>query len=230
MSEAERELFRRAREGDREAVEELLSRHAGLAAACVRRFRGRGAEEEDLMQEGMMGLYIAIGRYDGTRGTAFSTFAVPHVLGRLRRFLQKSGTLSASRRDIAAWGRLREAEDRLLSEGGAVSLSRLAEEAGIEAEEASVLLSGAYLMTEPDAAERVGVCGGEEEAVRRADLEAALRPLPAREKEIIFRRYFRNESQDAVALRLGLSQAQISRLEKKILRCLRSKLEWKENF
>ena len=218
-----RELYRSAQSGDADAVEALLAMHRGLVIACVRRFYRRG-EKDDLMQEGMLGLLTAIRRFDPDREIAFSTFAVPHVMGKLRRWIQKSGTLSMSRCDRIAFGKMQRLREERLSEGKSVRLSELAKEVNMRPEEAAALLLGERF-ARGGTEEEIGVSGGESGVLLRVDLERAAGALGVREKEIIFRRYFQNESQVAVAQRLGLSQAQVSRLEKTILRRLRQYME-----
>ena len=217
MDEKDEALYQSAREGDAKATEALLLRHRKLVFAAVKHFLRRGAEQEDIIQAGMVGLLSAIRRFDPSKGYAFSTFAVPHIMGEMRRWVRKSGAFSA-------WGGYRSAVEACQKEHAAAHLGEAAKRVGLLPEEAAFLLSADMIDLPDDRAPEAL-----ETALIHADFDAAIQTLCEREREIVFFRYFKGESQTACAAHFGLSQAQISRIEKSILRRLRGRMGEAEN-
>ena len=215
---------------DRQA---FIAGNTGLVHACAQRFRGRGIEYDDLFQAGCVGLVKAADRFDAGRGLRFSTYAVPVILGEIKRLFRENTTVSVSRslRELSMKAR-RESESFAAREGRTPAVSELAEILGVTVEEAALALEAGL----PALSLTVGDDGEEEsqrdvaqeapqEAVsERVALEQALDPLEVRDRKLITTRYFGHCTQSETARQLGMTQVQVSRREKKILQILRSAL------
>lgn len=231
----ERELFIRAQGGEKEAKEQLFEKNTGLVHHVVKRFAGRsGIETEDLFQIGAMGLIKAIEKFDLDYGVCFSTYAVPVIMGEIQRFLRDDGMIKVSRSIKENARRLRGIrEDFWQKMGREPMLSELAKESGLAMEEVITALDAGCevesiykTVYESDGSEvllvdLLGKEGESEEIVNRLLLEKLLNELDDRERNLIQLRYFENKTQMQVAGDLGMSQVQVSRLEKKVLLRLR---------
>lgn len=231
----ERELFIRAQGGEKEAKEQLFEKNTGLVHHVVKRFAGRsGIETEDLFQIGAMGLIKAIEKFDLDYGVCFSTYAVPVIMGEIQRFLRDDGMIKVSRSIKENARRLRGIrEDFWQRMGREPMLSELAKESGLAMEEVITALDAGCevesiykTVYESDGSEvllvdLLGKEGESEEIVNRLLLEKLLNELDDRERNLIQLRYFENKTQTQVAGDLGMSQVQVSRLEKKVLMRLR---------
>ena len=219
-------LIEMAHEGDKEARDRLVTENMGLIWSIVRRYYGCGVETDDLYQLGCIGFIKAVKGFDLTYGTQFSTYAVPKIAGEIRRFLRDNGAIKVGR-SIREKGRLRH---RL---GRDPRLSELAEETGLTPEEiASVeLATGAPESLQQETAEgltlesTLGTDSPEERMVERIALREAIDQLPEREKMTILLRFFKGLTQEQTARILGVSQVQISRLERRGLADLRRLLD-----
>ena len=219
------------------AAETLIEENIGLVRAAALRFRDRGAEFEDLMQIGTIGMLRAIRTFDLSRGLAFSTFAVPLIVGEIRRHLRDDGLLRVSRNykklaaQLAAAGR--EIAER---EGREPGVAELAAACGVCREEAAVALaatSPVASLSEPCEDEKTEL-GDRITDAESADeprilndhiaLREAIRQMPPLWRKILLLRYYRNRTQQQTADLLGLSQVKISREERKILDFLRGEL------
>lgn len=231
----ERELFIRAQQGEKEAKEQLFQKNTGLVNHVVKRFVNRGnVEAEDLFQIGAMGLIKAIEKFDVDFGVCFSTYAVPLIMGEIRRYLRDDGMIKVSRSIKENARRLRTVREEFWKDmGREPTVSELSEMSGIAVEdivtaiEAGREVESIYkTMYESDGNEvlLLDMLGGEgetEEIVNRLMLEKMLSGLDEREKNLIRLRYFENKTQVQVAGDLGMSQVQVSRMEKKVLLRLR---------
>lgn len=231
----EKELFIRAQRGEREAREELFDKNVGLVHHVVKRFIGRGdIEAEDLFQIGSLGLLKAIEKFDTDYGVCFSTYAVPLIMGEIRRFLRDDGIIKISRGIKENSRRLKWIRESLQQKTGREpTLSELAQESGLAVEDIVTALEAGRevesiykTMYESDGSEvclldMLGKEGESEEVVNRLLLEKLLNELDEREKSLIRLRYFENKTQIQVADDLGMSQVQVSRLEKRVLLRLR---------
>ena len=229
------ELIARSQAGDRAATEQLLEENIGLIRAVARRYQGRGVENEDLLQLGSIGFLKAAAGFDPAFGTQFSTYAVPKIAGEIRRFLRDDGAVKVSRtlkeRAAALW----QARERLRTAlGREPVLSELAEALGLTPEEiaeAETAAGPVESIQQPAGEaglplEAVLTAGSMEEAlVERLSLRQALTQLPEREGRVIDLRYYHALTQDQTARLIGVSQVQISRIEKKALAHLRELLE-----
>ena len=202
-----------------------LREHAGLVRAVARRFEGRGAETEDLVQIGTIGLIRALRAFDPGRGCRFSTFAFPLIEGEIRDFLRRDGTVKVSRTVRQNAARLAKAAAEL---GEGAAADAVAAAAGLDREEAAlaagVYLPPASLTDAPEAADIPATETGYDRVLDRVMLSEGLRHLEKEEAALISLRYFRALSQEKTARVLGMTQVQVSRAEKRILAKLRSLL------
>ena len=227
-------LLEAARNGDNRACEQVLEENNGLIWSVVRRYYGRGVEPDDLYQLGCLGFLKAVRGFDPAFGTQFSTYAVPKIAGEIRRFLRDDGAIKVSRGLKERSGAIRTARERLRSAlGREPTLSELAGETGLEAEEIAAAEDAgapvASLQMETGdgfTLESVlGTEGMEEGIVERLALRTAVDELPERERAVVLLRYFRGMTQDRASKVLGVSQVQVSRIERRALERLRRKLE-----
>ena len=232
------ELIRRAQDGDKAARETLIEENLGLIHHVVKRFLGRGVEAEDLFQIGAVGLVKAVDRFDLSFGVRFSTYAVPMIAGEIKRFLRDDSMIKVSRslKELAVKAaRLRE--QLLMERGEEPGVDELARRLKVEPEE---LVQAMDSSIEVESLQKV-ICQGssegvslmerveqghdeQEELLRRMLLEELLSSLEPRERRLIVLRFFYDRTQTQVAMELGMSQVQVSRLEKKILSALKEKM------
>ena len=227
-------LLEAARRGDREACEQVLQENNGLIWSVVRRYYGRGVEPDDLYQLGCLGFLKAVQGYDPAFGTQFSTYAVPKIAGEIRRFLRDDGPVKVSRGLKERGSTIREARSRLAADlGREPTLSELAEEIGLTPEEIAAAETAAepVLSLQAEAGdsgltlEGMLTLGGEEEGlVERLTLRSAVAALPQREQQVLLLRYYRGMTQVQTARVVGVSQVQVSRLERRALEKLRREL------
>ena len=227
-------LLEQARGGDNEACARLIEENAGLIWSIVRRYYGRGTDPEDLYQLGCMGFLKAVRGFDPAFGCQFSTYAVPKIAGEIRRFLRDDGAVKVSRGLKERAGTIRQARERLAVRlGREPALSELAAETGLEpeeiaaAEEASLPVASLQMENgDGFTLESVlGTDGMEESILEREALLTAVAALPERERQVIALRYFRELTQERAARILGVSQVQVSRIERRAMEHLRRKLE-----
>ncbi len=213
--------------------DEKICSNIGLVHTCARRFVGRGIEYDDLYQAGSMGLVKAVDGFDESRGLKFSTYAVPVILGEIRRLFRDGGTVKVSRSLKELAMRVsRERDAFCLREGREPSVTELAEALGIEREQAAEALGAslpALSLTrsgEEDSGDEVDipVDSPEETITNRLALRQLLEELPLSDRTLIEYRYFKRQTQQVTAQQLGMTQVQVSRRERAILRRLREQL------
>ncbi len=227
---AQLELLRAAQEGDREACEQAVIENNGLIWSVVRRYYGRGVDPEDLYQLGCLGFLKAIQGFDFAYGTCFSTYAVPKIAGEIRRFLRDDGAIKVGRSLREQAQTLYTVRQRLRQQlGREPALSELSKATGWTAEE----IAQVDLATDtPESLQRetadgltlegtLGTEAPEEGLVERIALREAIDHLPEKERMTILLRYFKGLTQDQTARILGVSQVQVSRLERRGLKRLR---------
>ena len=224
------ELLRAAQSGDNDACTQAVQENSGLIWSIVRRYCGRGVDPEDLYQLGCLGFFKAVRGFDFSYGTCFSTYAVPKIAGEIRRFLRDDGALKVGRTTREKAQALYTMRESLRQElGREPALSELAEATGMEPEEiARVDLATASpesLQSENEEGltleGTLGTDAPEDSMVERIALQEAIRQLPEKERMTILLRYFKGLTQEQTARVVGVSQVQISRLEKKGLARLR---------
>lgn len=232
MSRPQEEQLRLARLGDREAKSQLVEENAGLIWSIARRYFGRGVDPEDLYQLGCLGFLKAIEGYDPAFGTQFSTYAVPKIAGEIRRFLRDDGAIKVSRSLKERSASIKMARQRLTGQWNREpTLSELARELDLtveeiaEAETATAAAESIHRESGEDGftLEDVLTEGSmEERLVEQISLREAIAKLPERERMVIDLRYFHGLTQERAARILGVSQVQVSRIEKKALQALRT--------
>lgn len=228
-------LITRIHEGDKEAKDTMIEENMGLVYSVAKRFMGRGCEKEDLIQIGVIGLIKAINKFDASFDVQFSTYAVPMIMGEIRRFLRDDGILKVSRtlKETAAKGRrtqeiLQKRFDR------EPTITEISNECGISEDE---LAEAFDAVMPPDSIyESVYSNGGkeiqlmdtiadeghEESIINKVMIGNLLENLSSRERQIVVMRYFKGKTQAETARVIGVSQVQISRLEKKIVENLKN--------
>ena len=228
-------LLEAAAAGDNDACEQLLEENAGLIWSVVRRYCGRGVDREDLYQLGCLGFVKAVRGFDPSYGTQFSTYAVPKIAGEIRRFLRDDGAVKVSRSLKEKAQLIRLARDKLGHRlGREPALSELSRETGLEPEEiagAETAVLGVASLQDESGEEGfsledvLGTDAMEERLLERLALREAIAALPEREQQVIALRFYRGMTQDSAARVLGVSQVQVSRLERRAVGRLRELLE-----
>lgn len=224
----------RARKGDREAKEQMVEENVGLIWSIVRRFYGRGVEPDDLYQLGCLGFLKAIEGFDAEFGTQFSTYAVPKIAGEIRRFLRDDGTIKVSRTIKEQAQTIRNIRGKLTLElGRDPTVSEVSDAMGITAEEIAVIETAmlpADSLQRPTGEDGCSLeqllpgDGIEEKIIEDLSLRDAISKLEPRQRAVIDMRYYRGMTQDKTAKILGVSQVQVSRIERKSLALLRELL------
>ena len=233
------ELLQSAKAGDKTARETLVKENIGLVWSIVRRFGQRGYEFDDLVQIGTIGLMKAIDYFDLSYGVKFSTYACPMISGEIRRFLRDDSMIKVSRTIKDQQAKLRKAQEMyFITHGKEATPAKLSELTGIPLEEVIIALD---VSVEIDSLQKV-VYQGEhneiclmdriedpkdesEQVVNQMLLRELIAKLPEMEKNIIILRYYCNQTQSQIAKRLGISQVQVSRIEKRILNGMKKEVQ-----
>ena len=227
-------LLERAQEGDEAATSQMLEENSGLIWSIVRRYYGCGVESDDLYQLGCIGFIKAVKGFDFAYGTQFSTYAVPKIAGEIRRFLRDDGAIKVGRTIKEKGQLLWTTREKLRQQlGRDAHLSELADATGISVEEIATidLATIAPESLQQETAEgltlesTLGNDGEEERLVEKLALRQAIDTLPEKERMTILLRFFKALTQQQTAKILGVSQVQISRLERRGLSKLRLLLE-----
>ena len=233
-----KDLIKRAKNGDKEAENEILNGNIALVWSVARKFSNRGYDLDDIFQIGCIGILKAIKNFDLSYDVRFSTYAVPLIMGEIKRFLRDDGIIKVSRRlkEIAQKAKItKEILEKELNREA--KLSEIAERIGELPSDLAVALeanvapeslyrefndgdkSGGYLIDK--IANNIDT---EEEILDKISLSEAIKALDERERKIILLRYFRGKTQSEIASVIGISQVQVSRLEKKILLRMKEKM------
>ena len=231
-------LIKQAHAGDKEARDKLVSDNMGLVWSIVRRFEHRGHEREELFQIGCIGLMKAVDKFDVSLNLAFSTYAVPMIAGEIRRFLRDDGMIKVSRSlKDTAYKAIYAKENLMKQSMKEPTLNEISEEIGISKEDIVYALDA--IQNPMSLYEPVFTDGGdalyvmdqisdkknkEENWVEHLSLSEAMKRLGQREREIISLRFFEGKTQMEVADSIGISQAQVSRLEKNALKAMKNYL------
>lgn len=236
IHEQNAELIRRAQTEEGEAMEELICANMGLVKSIALRFRDRGTEYEDLVQIGTIGMIKAVRSFDFSYGTVFSTYAVPLIIGEIRRHLRDDGMIKVGR-GIRKTGSevMRERERFLAEEGREPHLNELAERCGLGVEEMVFALEAVCpvrSLSEPQGEDETLTLENTiaarddpiERTIDRIALGQALGELSELQQKIVILRYFKELSQQKTGEILGLTQVKVSREEKKIMDMLRRRL------
>ncbi len=230
------ELINRAQQGDVRAQETLVSHNLGLVRSVIKRFNNRGYEKEDLFQLGCIGLIKAINKFDTSFDVRFSTYAVPMILGEIKRFLRDDGIIKVSRSLKQTASKIKYSQERLTRQlGREATLQEIAEDLNISKEEIVMALDSSchpeylhdvihhddgapiHLMDKISESDNLE----DNEVIDRILLKDVIAKLEPRERQIIILRYFKDKTQTEIAEVLGISQVQVSRIEKKILKSMK---------
>ena len=221
--------IRAAQSGDSEAEQSLIEQNLPLVTAIAKRYQNRGVDFDDLRQLGSIGLLKAIRRFDVSYDVCFSTSAVPLIAGEIKRFLRDDGMIKFSR----SAKQLAYAVSLALRDEPELSVDALAARLNVDREElaaAAASIGTVASLDEPfsddsgDRFDRLGVDSEEESTVQKLSLESALKSLSEREQALVRMRYREDKTQAEVGRAFGVSQVQISRMEKKILSRLRNRI------
>ncbi|NBH83579.1 SigB/SigF/SigG family RNA polymerase sigma factor [bacterium C-53] len=237
-------LIEKSQLGDKKAREILIEENLGLVRHIVKRYTIRGYDAEDLFQIGTIGLMKAVDKFDSSFGVQFSTYAVPMIQGELRRFMRDDGMIKISRGLKENCIKVKRAVEKLSQElGREPQLSQIEEETGIDREDIVMALDAGmevesiyktiyqsdgneiYMIDQLRSPGEEVPDGEKEKLINKILIEQLLDGLDEGDREIIRLRYFENVTQTEVAKRLGMSQVQVSRLEKKILLRMRKYLD-----
>lgn len=229
------ELLLRAKNGDKDAGEQLVEENLGLVGSVVRRFENRGYDREDLFQIGAIGLMKAIEKFDFSYEVRFSTYAVPLVMGEIRRFLRDDGMMKVSRSIKESGWRVKKSREKLEQQlGRSVTIQELSDDTGLSTEEIALALDASEEVTsiyqtvyQSDGSELYLVDKvaddepQEEQLLNRVVVEQLIENLEPKEQQLITLRYFDGKTQNSVADTMGMTQVQVSRMEKKVLHKMR---------
>ena len=232
------ELLSKYREGDKAAGEILAEQNMPLVYSIASRFSGRGADMSDLVESGNIGLVKAMKTFDFSHGTAFSTYAVPLIVGEIRRHLRDDGPVKVSRIYKRQGMMIMREKNRIATEEGRdAGIAELAERCGMSAEEAAISLDAISPVTSlsdyvfgEDSVTYESVIPDEESELERErlcdriSLSQCIDRLPPLWRQLLLLRYYKGMTQQATAEALGLTQVKVSREEKKILSLLRKEL------
>ncbi|NCU18306.1 RNA polymerase sporulation sigma factor SigF [Pallidibacillus pasinlerensis] len=232
-----KKLIERSQKGDQSARDEIVEKNMRLVWSVVQRFLNRGYDPDDLFQIGCIGLLKSVDKFDLSYDVKFSTYAVPMIIGEIQRFIRDDGTIKVSRSLKEIGNRIRKTKDELTKELGRVpTVYELSDYIDVPVEE--ILMAQEAVLAPTSIHETVYENDGdpitlldqisnedEDKWFDKIALKEAIENLDDREKLIVYLRYYKDQTQSEVATRLGISQVQVSRLEKKILKTIKDQME-----
>lgn len=240
MYENDAKTIKKAQEGDKFELERLIRQNNGLIWSIVKRFYGRGYEAEDLYQIGCMGFIKSIKRFDTTFEVKLSTYCVPYILGEIKRFIRDDGPIKISRsiKDLAI--KIKELQKEYSKKGKDISIEQIAKELKLSKEdiifamessntvesfEANIMKDSSSDDKKISLIDRIATDKNEEEVItNKLALQDIIEKLENKEKEVILLRFFKEKTQTEVAKILGITQVQVSRIERKTLARMKQKL------
>ena len=238
MKQENYRLIALAQAGDKEALENITMQNQGLIWSIVRKFSGRGTESEDLFQIGAIGLIKAVNKFNTDFNVEFSTYAVPMIMGEIKRFLRDDGIIKVSRTFKETATSAKRASEKISAQKGSdATLCEIAQMINVSVNDVTLALEA----TQPPESiyktvhEGDNSCvllidklcskeNGEEGILTKVLLKQAIINLPQKERQILMLRYYKEKTQSEVAKIMGVSQVQISRIEKKLLGTLRKNI------
>ncbi|MFT9599716.1 RNA polymerase sporulation sigma factor SigF [Mesobacillus sp.] len=232
-----KELILRSQQGDQAARDLIVQKNMRLVWSVVQRFLNRGYEPDDLFQIGSIGLLKSVDKFDLSYDVKFSTYAVPMIIGEIQRFIRDDGTVKVSRSLKETGNKIRKAKDELSKTFGRVpTVNEIAEflelspEDVIMAQEASRSPASIHETVYENDGDPITLLdqidnGEEGRWFDKIALKEAINELDERERLIVYLRYYKDQTQSEVAVRLGISQVQVSRLEKKILQQMKGRMD-----
>ena len=228
------QLIVQAQEGDEQAKNTLISENMPLIISVVKRFRGRQVEYDDLIQLGSLGLLKAIMNFDASFNVRFSTYAVPMIAGEIKRYIRDDGSIKVSRALKSTAAKIAKYVQEFAEENKreptvdeiALKLEMSPEDIVFAMDSSKGMLS-LYEKSEEDSLSLIDKLSdnGSEEIFDKVLINQIIDKLPEREKKLIILRYFRDKTQSEIAVELGVSQVQVSRLENKILEKLKAEID-----
>ena len=229
------QLIRLAQQGDRDAIEQMVAHNMPLVKSIVKRYRNCGVDYDDLVQLGTWGLYKAVRNFDLSFGVRFSTYAVPMIAGEIKRHIRDEGPIKISRQTKTLAAHIAKyIEGYRVGNGVDPTIQQIAEQFNLEPADIVYALDSAqapvslYEQYDEDGSYLIDTIQTKDETEDKIDklmLHDCIANLPERDRKIILLRYFRDKTQNEVAALLGISQVQVSRLEARILRDLRGKMQ-----
>lgn len=232
-----KELIKRSHEGDEQARDIIVEKNMRLVWSVVQRFLNRGYDPDDLFQIGCIGLLKSVDKFDLSYDVKFSTYAVPMIIGEIQRFIRDDGTVKVSRSLKETGNKIRRAKDELSKSFGRVpTVNELSAHLGLSpeeiilAQEASRAPASIHETVYENDGDPITLLdqiddGNEGKWFDKIALKEAIGELDEREKLIVYLRYYKDQTQSEVAQRLGISQVQVSRLEKKILQQMKNHMD-----
>ena len=240
MFENSTEAIKKAQSGDKYEMEKILKENTGLIWSIVKRFNGRGYELEDLYQIGCIGFIKSIKRFDTNYDVKLSTYAVPYMIGEIKRYIRDDGPIKVSRGIKELGVKIKEIQKEYLAQKGIeIEVEDIAKKLKISKEDVVLALESTNMVESIDGTyytdnkdgnsinliEKLSTNKDEEEMITtKITLNEMIENLSKRDKEIIMLRFYKEKTQSQVAKILGITQVQVSRLERKILNNMKMKL------
>ena len=240
MCEEDMQKIEKAQSGDKKALEELIEENNGLIWSIVKRFYGRGHEPEDLYQIGCLGFIKSIKRFNTDFEVKLSTYAVPYMIGEIKRYIRDDGPVKVSRSIKDLGIKIRELQrEKMIKQGKEPKIQEIAKELKVDLEDVILAMEATNSVESIEGTKHINNKDGksislldtlstennEEELItNKLAIGKLIKDLKDREKEIILLRYYKEKTQAQVAKILGISQVQVSRLERKILENMRRKM------
>ena len=226
----------RAQEGDKSAMEKLITDNNGLIWSIVKRFKDRGYEVDDLYQIAVMGFIRAIKKFDTNFDVKLSTYAVPYILGEVRRYTQTEGPIKISRSIKELLCKIADVQNEYLRNGKEATIEQIAKEVGVTREEVVIALESKVPVNsiyENESSDDDGISildristGVDEQSVitNKIAISDLINNLNEKEKQVILLRYYRGKTQTEIAEMMNINQVQVSRIERKVLDFMKRKL------
>ena len=240
MCEEDIQKIEKAQSGDKKALEELIEENNGLIWSIVKRFYGRGHEPEDLYQIGCLGFIKSIKRFNTDFEVKLSTYAVPYMIGEIKRYIRDDGPVKVSRSIKDLGIKIMELQrEKMNKQGKEPKIQEIAKELKVDLEDVILAMEATNSVESIEGTKHINNKDGksislldtlstenneEESITNKLAIGQLIKDLKDREKEIILLRYYKEKTQAQVAKILGISQVQVSRLERKILENMRRKM------
>lgn len=240
MCEEDIQKIEKAQSGDKKALEELIEENNGLIWSIVKRFYGRGHEPEDLYQIGCLGFIKSIKRFNTDFEVKLSTYAVPYMIGEIKRYIRDDGPVKVSRSIKDLGIKIRELQrEKMNKQGKEPKIQEIAKELNVDLDDVILAMEATNSVESIEGTKHINNKDGksislldtlstenneEESITNKLAIGQLIKDLKDREKEIILLRYYKEKTQAQVAKILGISQVQVSRLERKILENMRRKM------
>ena len=240
MCEEDIQKIEKAQSGDKNALEELIEENNGLIWSIVKRFYGRGHEPEDLYQIGCLGFIKSIKRFNTDFEVKLSTYAVPYMIGEIKRYIRDDGPVKVSRSIKDLGIKIRELQrEKMNKQGKEPKIQEIAKELNVDLDDVILAMEATNSVESIEGTKHINNKDGksislldtlstekneEETITNKLAIGQLIKDLNDREKEIILLRYYKEKTQAQVAKILGISQVQVSRLERKILENMKRKM------